>query len=60
VIRIPQGARLDDPKALAEFGRRAAQVFVETDDLPPAEREAEARNSPTARTRNHRLTVHCA
>jgi len=41
VVRVPPGVNLDDPDALAEFGRRAAQVFIETDHLPPAERERE-------------------
>ncbi len=39
VVRIPAEANLDDPAALALFGRRAAMVFVETDHLPPPERE---------------------
>ncbi len=41
VIRIPSPGALSDPKALAEFGHRAAMAYVETDDLPPKEREAE-------------------
>ena len=40
VVRVPSGA-FEDPKALADFGRRAAMAYVETDDLPPKEREAE-------------------
>ena len=39
LIRVPPDANLDDPVQLAEFGRRAALIFVETDELPPAERE---------------------
>jgi hypothetical protein len=39
VIRIPNGLNLDEAKALQEFGRRAAMVFVETDGLDPDERE---------------------
>ena len=41
VVRLPSAGALADPKALAEFGRRAAMAYVETDHLPPAEREAE-------------------
>jgi hypothetical protein len=41
VVRVPSPGALDDPKALAEFGRRAAMAYVETDDLPPKERELE-------------------
>ena len=32
-----------DMKAAAEFGRRAAQIVIETDTLPPREREAAAK-----------------
>ena len=42
IIRVPADAHLDDAKALAEFGRRAAGVFIEVDNLPPAERERAA------------------
>ena len=42
VLRLPRGESLSDPSALEDFGRRAAQVFVETDHLLPAEREREA------------------
>jgi hypothetical protein len=41
VVRIPSPGLLDDPKALADFGRRAAMAYVETDELPPKERELE-------------------
>ena len=41
VVRVPAGVDLDDPKALADFGRRAAEVFVATGELPPPERERE-------------------
>jgi nitrite reductase/ring-hydroxylating ferredoxin subunit len=41
VVRIPSPGALDDPQALAEFGRRAAMAYVETDQLPPEEREIE-------------------
>jgi nitrite reductase/ring-hydroxylating ferredoxin subunit len=40
VIRVPPGA-LSDPKELGAFGRSAAMIYVETADLPPAEREQE-------------------
>jgi hypothetical protein len=41
VVRVPSPEALADPKALAEFGRRAAMAYVETDHLPPRERELE-------------------
>ena len=41
VVRLPFPGALADAKALAEFGRRAAMAYVETDHLPPVEREAE-------------------
>jgi hypothetical protein len=41
VVRIPSPLALEDPKALAEFGRRAAMAYVETDHLEPKERELE-------------------
>ena len=41
VVRIPVPGMLDDPKALADFGRCAAMAYVETDHLPPKERELE-------------------
>jgi phenylpropionate dioxygenase-like ring-hydroxylating dioxygenase large terminal subunit len=39
VVRIPADMNLDDPKALAEFGRRVAAVFIESDGVPPEERD---------------------
>jgi phenylpropionate dioxygenase-like ring-hydroxylating dioxygenase large terminal subunit len=39
VLRLPPDAKLDDPKALAAVGRRVAEIFIGTDDLPPAERD---------------------
>jgi hypothetical protein len=42
VMRIPADVHLDDPAALAELGRNVARTFVETDKLPPAERERAA------------------
>ena len=41
VVRLPSPDALADPKALAEFGRRAAMAYVETDHLAPHEREIE-------------------
>jgi hypothetical protein len=41
VVRLPSPDALSDPKALGELGRRAAIAYVETDHLPPQEREAE-------------------
>jgi nitrite reductase/ring-hydroxylating ferredoxin subunit len=41
VVRLPSPDALSDPKSLADFGRRAAMAYVETDHLPPQEREAE-------------------
>jgi nitrite reductase/ring-hydroxylating ferredoxin subunit len=41
VVRVPSPGLLDDPKALADFGRRAAMAYVETDHLAPKERELE-------------------
>lgn len=41
VVRVPSPGALSDPRALAEFGRRAAMAYVETDNLPPKERELE-------------------
>jgi hypothetical protein len=41
VVRLPSPNALSDAGALSEFGRRAAMAYVETDHLPPREREAE-------------------
>ena len=41
VVRIPSPGLLADPKSLADFGRRAAMAYVETDQLSPKERELE-------------------
>jgi nitrite reductase/ring-hydroxylating ferredoxin subunit len=49
VVRLPSPGALADMKALADFGRRAATVFIETDGLPPKERER------VAAERIHRL-----
>jgi len=45
VMTLPEGSDIaaGDMKATGEFGRRAAQVVIDTDTLPPREREAEAR-----------------
>ena len=39
VLRLPPDVKLDDPRALAEAGRRVAEVFIGTDALPPEERD---------------------
>jgi nitrite reductase/ring-hydroxylating ferredoxin subunit len=39
VIRVPADMNLDDPARLADFGRRIATIFIETDGVPPAERD---------------------
>ena len=41
VVRMPSPGALADPKALADFGRRAAMAYVETDHLEPGVREIE-------------------
>jgi nitrite reductase/ring-hydroxylating ferredoxin subunit len=41
VVRLPSPEALADSRALAEFGRRAALAYVDSDGLPPREREAE-------------------
>jgi hypothetical protein len=41
VVRMPSPGALSDPKALADFGRRAALAYVETDHLEPKARELE-------------------
>jgi len=41
VVRMPSPGALSDPKALADFGRRAAMAYVEMDHLGPEERELE-------------------
>src|SRR4029453_19144867 len=43
VYRVDPAAGMDDRARLEAFGRRAAEIVVETDGLPPAEREATAR-----------------
>ena len=39
VLRLPRPDALSDPAALAEFGRRAAGVFVDMDDVPLEHRD---------------------
>ncbi len=41
VVRVPADAGLDDPAALAAFGRKVARASIDTAQLPPAQREAE-------------------
>lgn len=45
VMHVPENSDLNggDTKAQAAFGRRAAQIVIQTDRLPPQAREAEAR-----------------
>ena len=40
VVKLPSADALNEPGALAEFGRRAALAYVETDGLSSDEREA--------------------
>jgi nitrite reductase/ring-hydroxylating ferredoxin subunit len=42
VFRLPSQSNIGDMATLGEFGRRAAQIVVDTDDLPCIEREAVA------------------
>jgi nitrite reductase/ring-hydroxylating ferredoxin subunit len=42
VFRLPSQSNIGDIKSLSAFGRRAAEMVVETDDLPPQERETVA------------------
>jgi hypothetical protein len=39
VFRLPSQSNIGDLASLGQFGRRAAQVVVDTDDLPPIQRE---------------------
>jgi nitrite reductase/ring-hydroxylating ferredoxin subunit len=43
VLRLPAKDGLTDRKVLADFGRRAAKVFIDMDDVPDAQRDAVAR-----------------
>src|SRR5216683_893594 len=40
VFRLPSQSNIGDLASLSQFGRRAAQIVVDTDDLPCLEREA--------------------
>ena len=42
VFRLPSQSNIGDIKSLGEFGRRAATIVIETDNLPPQERDAVA------------------
>jgi hypothetical protein len=42
VLRLPSSDALSDGKSLGEFGRRAAQVFIDMDDVPLERRDAVA------------------
>jgi nitrite reductase/ring-hydroxylating ferredoxin subunit len=50
VMRLPQGSEMGtgDMKSLGEFGRRAAQIVIETDKLSEREREAQAQQRISA------------
>jgi hypothetical protein len=39
VFKLPSQSNIGDLATLGRFGRRAAQIVVDTDDLPPLERE---------------------
>jgi nitrite reductase/ring-hydroxylating ferredoxin subunit len=43
VYRVDPSAGMEDRARLQAFGRRAAEIVIETDRLPPAERDATAR-----------------
>jgi nitrite reductase/ring-hydroxylating ferredoxin subunit len=43
VFDLPSQSNIDDLASLKEFGRRATQVVIDTDTLPPLDREATAR-----------------
>jgi phenylpropionate dioxygenase-like ring-hydroxylating dioxygenase large terminal subunit len=45
VLRLPDSKALSDTKILAEFGRRAAQVFVDLDRFPLDQRDSMAENA---------------
>ena len=44
VLRLPVAEGLSDRKVLADFGRRAAKVFIDMDDIPDVQRDAVARS----------------
>jgi hypothetical protein len=39
VFRLPSQSNIGDVASLGQFGQRAAQIVVDTDNLPPIERE---------------------
>ena len=39
VLRLPTQSNITDPTSLGAFGRRAAEIVIETDQLAPRERE---------------------
>jgi hypothetical protein len=43
VLRMPVADGLSDRKALADFGRRAANVFIDMDDIAAERRDAVAK-----------------
>ncbi len=43
VFQLPSQSNIRDLGALQEFGRRATEIVIETDQLPPLEREAVSR-----------------
>ena len=43
VLKLPTAESLTDRKVLADFGRRAARVFIDMDDIPDDKRDAVAR-----------------
>jgi nitrite reductase/ring-hydroxylating ferredoxin subunit len=42
VLNLPSQSNITDMRSLGDFGRRAAQIVIDTDALPPLEREAVA------------------
>ena len=43
VFALPSQSNIRDLSAVGDFGRRAARIVIDTDELPPAERETAAR-----------------
>jgi nitrite reductase/ring-hydroxylating ferredoxin subunit len=44
VLTLPTQSNITDMRTMADFGRRAAQIVIDTDTLPPLERETAAAN----------------
>jgi nitrite reductase/ring-hydroxylating ferredoxin subunit len=42
VLKLPSQSNITDMRSLGDFGRRAAQIVIDTDTLSPVEREATA------------------